>query len=174
MNKIHIGIDPGKSGFICVFKEWDIEFYEIPKIGDEVDLHKLNNIFNNIRIDDEGKSLHCVMEKVHSIFGSAAKSTFEFGRINGVIEAMLVCNGIPYTLIQPKEWQKEMFKGVDVKKKPSSTGKTQKTDTKSMALIAAKRLFPNIDFRRTERSKNTDDNKVDSILLAEFSRRNFS
>jgi len=173
MNKIHIGIDPGKNGFITLMTNKNIQFFSIPKIGNEVDIHKLNNIFSSIRIEDEGKSIHCVIEDVHAIFGSSAKSTFEFGRVNGLIESILVCNGIPYTKVQPKIWQKEMFSGIALQKKPSSTGKTMKNDTKLMALMAAKRLFPDMDFTATERSKNPHDGKVDSLLLCEYSRRKF-
>jgi hypothetical protein len=36
---------------------------------------------------------------------------------------------------------------------------------------AAKRLFPNIDFRRTTKCKNLDDNKVDATLMCEYARR---
>lgn len=174
MSKIHIGIDVGKNGFIAVINSDIIDFYEIPKIGSEVNLLKLSQLIYELRTFDEGKSMHCVIEQVHAIFGSSAKSTFEFGRISGILESMLVCNSIPYTLVQPKIWQKEMFSGIPLQKKPSSSGKTLKTDTKKMALMAANRLFPNIDFKRTERCKLVDDNKVDALLLAEFSRRKFS
>ena len=173
MNKVHVGIDPGKNGFICILTDEGFTFSEIPKIGKMVDIHELSKIFHNLYIDSAEKRVHCVIENVHALFGSSAGATFEFGYVNGVLEALLVSIGIPYTKIQPKEWQKEMFKGVDQMKKPSSTGKTHVNDTKGMALVAAKRLFPNLDLRATERSKNPHDGKVDSLLLCEFSRRNY-
>lgn len=173
MNKVHIGIDPGKDGFISVLTEDGFEFHSIPKIGKVVDIHMLSHIFHNIYIDSSEKRVHCVMEDVHAIFGSSAGSTFEFGFVNGVLEALLVSIGIPYTKIQPKEWQKQMFKGVDLMKRPSSTGKTFVNDTKAMALVACKRLFPELDLTATERSNKPHDGKVDSILLCEYSRRNY-
>ena len=36
---------------------------------------------------------------------------------------------------------------------------------------AAKRLFPDIDFRRTSKCKNIDDNMCDAMLMAEYARR---
>jgi hypothetical protein len=172
--KIHIGIDPGVDGFITVFyPDGATKSFEMPKIGKEVDLHALNNVFINLTMDNTLNNVHCVMEDVHSIFGSSANSNFTFGSINGSLKAFLMAHNISHTLVQPKKWQKEMWEGIKLQQKPSSTGKTMKTDTKSMSLIAFKRLFPNIDPRRNGLCKNPDDNKVDSVLLAEYSRRKF-
>ena len=114
---------------------------------------------------------HAVIESVHALFGSAAKATFSFGYIAGVLETFLVAYSIPYTKVQPKAWQKVMWQGVQMIKKPSFSKKTMVTDTKAMSEIAAKRLFPDIDFRKTERSTRMDDNKIDSVLMAEYCRR---
>jgi len=172
----YIGIDPGKKGFIAVLSVYDFDkpdwnFYPIPTIqGKIVDVVELNKIFKKIKTNTEIEC-HAVIEKVHAIFGSSAKATFDFGYTAGLLEAMLVAHSIPYTLVTPKEWQKEMWGGVPNIKKPSKSGKRQVNDTKAMSEIAAKRLFPEIDMRRTERSSKNDDNKIDSILMAEYCRR---
>lgn len=172
--KVHVGIDPGVTGFITVFyQDGKIDSFPMPKIGKEVDLHALNQIFVNFINNFVLGEIHCVIEDVHAIFGSSAGSNFTFGSINGSLKAFLVAHNIPHTFVQPKKWQKEMWEGVKLQTKPSSTGKTMKIDTKSMSEIAAKRLFPNIDLRKSTRASNSDDNKVDSILLAEYSRRKF-
>ena len=44
-------------------------------------------------------------------------------------------------------------------------------DPKPTSINAARRLFPNIDLRKNERCKKIDDNKVDSLLMAEYARR---
>ena len=175
MIKIRYGIDPGKTGFIC---EWcesrgTFDFYDIPKIGNEVDVRELNSFLKNRFAENGDYSIHCVIENVHAVFGSSAKGTFEFGKIVGVLEALLVANDIPFTKVQPKKWQKEMWEGIPMQKKPSSTGKTMNTDTKKMSLMAAKRLFPNIDLRKSKRATNPDHNKVDALLMCEYCRRNF-
>lgn len=170
--KIRCAINPGKSGFITVMiDETNLEFFQIPKIGKEVDLHSLDLIFKGIK--ELGSDLKFVIEDVHALFGSSSKATFSFGYIVGALTAMLVSNNISFIPVQPKKWQKEMWEGVPMMKKPSSTGKTEVTDTKAMSLIAAKRIFPNVDMRASERCKNPDDNKVDSLLMAEYCRRNF-
>ena len=47
----------------------------------------------------------------------------------------------------------------------------KEVNTKQTSFNAAKRIFPEVDFRKTERCKNYDDNKVDSVLLSEYGRR---
>lgn len=154
---MNIGIDPGVNGFITVFDgEW--KHYPIPKIGTEVDVNSLSLIFKSL-------SGHAVIEDVHAIFGSSAKATFKFGWITGLLEGFLVANNISFQKVAPKTWQKIMWVGIPQIKKGT------KTDTKAMSEMACKRLFPNINLGRTERCTTVDDNKVDSILLCEYSRR---
>ena len=172
MSSIYLGIDPGKQGFITgINPEVDkIAYYAISSIGDQVNLQELDQFLSEIAPFVK----HCVIEDVHAIFGAAAKATFNFGHIVGVLEGMLTAYKIPFTKVQPKKWQKEMWEGIPLQQSPSSTGKTMKTDTKKMSLLAVKRLFPNEDLRRTERSKKDDDNKVDSLLIAEYCRRHYA
>jgi hypothetical protein len=168
--KAFIGIDPGKTGFICKMSEDGIEFSQVPKIGTKVvDLLELSRLIESF----QGLNCHCVIEDVHAIYGSSAGATFEFGRVVGNLESFLVAYRIPHTRVAPKKWQKEMWQGVPVQKKKSKSGKTMTVDTKKMSEIAAKRLFPDVDLRKSTRAKNPDDNKVDSLLMAEYCRRKF-
>ena len=176
MIKIAVGIDPGKTGFIAIqnLSTNNHYFYEIPKIGNEIDLVALNKVFEEEVypfVVPQGKAvkIHAVIEDVHSIFGSSSKSNFSFGRTVGILHALLVANNIPYTAVKPKEWQKEMWQGVPVQKKAGG----KKNDTKATSELAARRLFPEIDFRRNERCRVSDDNKIDALLLCEYCKRNF-
>lgn len=172
MNKAYIGIDPGKNGFLTVINQKGyFEFYPIPLVGKELDILKINDIISSI-ISEES-DFHCVIEDVHALYGASAGSTFIFGYVCGVLEGILVANNIPYTKVAPKKWQKQMWEGIPLQQKSSSTGKTMVTDTKLMSLMAAKRLFPKVDLRETERCKKPHDGKVDSLLIAEYCRRNF-
>ena len=92
-----IGIDVGKGSFICVIGD-DITFERIPSVSSVVDIQALYKIIR-------GLQGHVVIEDVHAIYGSSAKATFEFGRISGIIEALVVSCGLPYTKVAPKEWQ---------------------------------------------------------------------
>lgn len=171
MDRVYIGIDPGEKGFITVMSDNSMVFFSI----------KDNDFYRIDAFLKEMKELHpnmvCIMEEVHAIFGSAAKSTFTFGEINGLLKGLLIANKIPYHLVQPKKWQSEIWDSKDmvvnyktVFIKGNET-KRKEVNTKQTSLNAASRLFPWVDFRKTERCKNPDDNKVDSILLAEYGRR---
>ena len=166
-----MAIDPGSKGFIVTQKNSEFSFYSIA----DNDLHQLAKIIENIRLSNT--NLVCVMEQIHAIFGSSAKATFSFGEIYGQLQGLLIANKIPYVLVQPKAWQKEMWTNSDMVvnyKKVAIKGKEtirKEVDTKNTSINAAKRLFPHIDFRKSERCKNVDDNKVDATLMSEYARR---
>jgi len=174
--KIRVGIDPGKNGGVFIFIESlntpkNYLYRSIPLIGKEYDIKLMDGIIKSYISDIE--DVFAVIEDVHAIFGSSANATFDFGFGCGIWEGILTANKIPYTKIQPKKWQAEMFEGIPKQTKPSSTGKTIKADTKKMAEMAAKRLFPNIDLRASERSVKSHDGKVDALLICEYCRRHF-
>lgn len=170
-NRVYLGIDVGSKGFITLNTGSEFKFYSIA----DNDIYQLSDIFRDIK--NEYPNVVCVMELIHAIFGSSAKATFAFGEINGILKGLLMANKIPYHLVPPKTWQKEMWDNKDlvvsyktIKVKGKDVSKKE-INTKQTSINAAKRIFPNIDLRKTERCKNYDDNKVDSLLLAEYGRR---
>lgn len=176
MEKTFIGIDVGKDGAITyVTPNGNWTSYKMPLIGKEVDTNRLSEIIKNIAIGSlkEGWNVFGCIEDVHAIFGSSAKATFQFGRNAGMLEMALVANEIPFALVQPKAWQKEMWQGVPIVKRLSKSGKTKVTDTKKTSEIACKRLFPNMDLRATERCKTNDEGIIDSVLICEYARRKY-
>jgi hypothetical protein len=114
-----------------------------------------------------GGNPHVVFEKLGVIFGSSKVTAFSMGYQSGAIEMMAIALGIPYTKVPAKQWQKDMFQGIDVIKK---TGKSS-NDTKAMALIAAKRLFPNQKLTFGEKATKPHDGLVDALLMAEYAKR---
>lgn len=172
MEKTYIGIDPGVKGFItAIFPNGKFEHFSIDE-NDDLDLHR---ILKSIR--ERSWQVVAVLEDVHAIFGCSAKSTFNFGEIKGVLKGLLIANEIPYSLVQPKTWQGEIWNNHDMIvsyktiKRAGKDIRQKVVDTKSTSINAARRLFPNIDLRRNERCKTIDDNKVDSLLMAEYARR---
>lgn len=170
MAKSWIGLDPGRKGFLAVMSEDGFSFFSIENHSDLEIADFLGQY--------KEKDCHVVIEDVHAVFGSSAGATFEFGRINGFLLGLLVAHKIPYTLVQPKEWQGEIWTNADMvvnyKKITQKNGKEinrKETDTKATSINAAQRLFPSIDFRKNERCRKIDDNKVDSLLMAEYARR---
>lgn len=171
MASIRGAFDVGKDGALVVF-EGDTIIYKIvtPKIGDQIDLRKIKEILSTLDL----KNIHIVIEDVHAIFGSSAKATFNFGWSLGILEGLLTMAQIPYTKVAPKDWQREMWQGVKPIYKPQKTeGQRKIVDTKATSLLAAQRLFPTIDFRKSERADKPHDGIVDAILMADYCRRKF-
>lgn len=178
MQKTYVGIDPGEKGFItALFPDGKKEFYSI----DEHDDLDLGRIFKDIK--KRSWEVVVCMEEVHAIFGASAGSTFNFGHINGMLKGLLIANEIPYHLVPPKEWQKEIWihqdeiyvnkiRNITDKETGVKVPKTIKAvDPKPTSFNAARRIFPNIDLRKNERCRKLDDNKCDSLLIAEYARR---
>lgn len=159
--KTYIGIDPGSKGFLtAIHPDGKIDFCSISE--------------NNYRdvskwLADNGTNAVCCMEEIHAVFGSSAKATFSFGETFGVLQGLLVALGIPFHLVQPKVWQKEMWITQD--KEYKTRGGKKSVDNKPTSINAARRLFPDVDFRRSEKCKNIDDNKCDATLICEYGRR---
>ena len=178
MEKTYIGIDPGQVGFISViFPNGKFEFYSIDENHD-LDLHRILK-----SVKERSWQVTAVMEDVHAIFGASAGSTFAFGEIKGILKGLLISEEITYTLVAPKDWQKEIWIHQDeiyITKQRTFTDKVsgeksvksyKAVDPKPTSINAARRIFPNIDLRKNERCRKVDDNKVDSLLMAEYARR---
>ena len=172
-----IGIDIGKNGAIVIqdLITGEITKHIMPLIANEIDVKSLYDIF----FEYKDKKCMCAMEDLHAIFGSSAKSTFTFGFVAGATEAIIVALGIPYRKVQAKTWQKEAFRGIKEVRKVSTTNKKGievkgRIDTKLMALLASKRLYPNFDSTPTERSKKAHDGIVDALLISDFVINNYN
>jgi len=170
-NRVYLGIDVGSKGFITLNTGNELKFYSI----EDNDKYQLSNILRDIK--EEYPNVVCAIEEIHAIFGSSAKATFAFGEINGLLKGLLIANKIPYHLVPPKTWQKEMWDNKDLVITYKTITKKDKTitkkdvNTKQTSFNAAKRIFPNVDLRKTERCKKPDDNKCDSLLISEYARR---
>lgn len=186
-NKIRIGCDPGaKGGVVALYHDGSLKMSKTPITGKEIDINQFKNIILEYAgdIDEKGNWINdvlVVVEDVHSIFGVGAKSNFQFGRALGILEGIISALDLPYIKIAPKKWQAVCFAGVPVVYKPgkmktNSKGEqklSQPVDNKAMALIAAKRIFPNQSFLATDRSKVAHDGIVDAALLAYFIKLNY-
>lgn len=170
-DRVYLGIDVGAKGFIALNTGKNIKYYSIA----DNDMYSLSNIFRDIKTTYP--NVVCVMEEIHALYNSAAKATFSFGEINGILKGLLIANNIPYHLIPPKKWQAEIWGNKDIVvtyKTIIVKGKSiqkKEINTKQTSYNAARRLFPMEDLRRTEKCKKFDDNKVDSLLISEYGRR---
>lgn len=169
--KYYIGIDPGAKGYVSIIDNNGkyIDSFPLFVNPDNPEISELSkNLFALTKYED---CCHVVVENVHALFGSSAKGTFNFGFTYGAIEGVISALGLPYTKVNPKVWQKTMFKGEKSLFKLSTTGKTQVLDTKKISFNVCHKIFPTVDLRRSSRAKKEDDNKADSLMMAEYGRR---
>lgn len=158
MRDRYIGIDPGSKGFACIWsKEFDeYEYYPLFE-GKRLNPDLLKRISD---ISEGGLRTMAIVEQVHSMPHDGVSRAFSFGTNYGKILGMFEALGIPYSTCTPGKWQKAMWEAVD---------KAQ--NTKLTSYNAARRLLPNMDFRRSERCKTFDDNKVDATLICLYAQR---
>lgn len=150
---IFVGIDPGKCGAVAEIRVTATEVWPIPMNGDR---YNLNNILG--MLPAIGKCF-AVIEQSQPMPKQGVKSCYTIGYGFGILEMALVANGIMYQTVRPNEWKRVMLNGV------------AKGDKKAMSIQAAKRLFPDVSLKRTERSRKDDDGFAEALLLAEFARR---
>ena len=164
----YIGIDIGKQGAYYILGEDGSEIARgpMPMIKKEVDWHALNAILEPYEMFN-GMTVY---EKLGVIFGSSKKTAFSMGEQYGAVRMCCISNNIRYTEIPAKKWQAEMFDG---QVKIYKTGSKSKVDTKAMALMCAKRLFPQVNLLMTDKSSVPHDGLVDALLMAEYARRKF-
>ena len=151
---IWIGVDPGaKGGYAVISKSetgqavfaypWDDTFFAM-------------EMANLMQFKEHG--IVAAVEKVGARPGQGTVSMFNFGKSAGYIEGVLSALGIPYQLVPPAKWKKEF----------SLIGKD-----KQASIITCRKLFPDLDLKRTERCRTDSDGKAEAMLICEYARRHF-
>ncbi len=151
-----MGIDPGLRGAIAV-----IDYSgKVCNTWLLADIMEYPSMFEELVTNEDVQ--HICIEKAQSMPGQGGSSMFNygvgFGRILGWCEGLTA--RVPYTLLAPNSWMKDMHKGV--------VGK----DGKTKSLEAVRRLFPN-EKLLPGRCKKPHDGLIDALLIAEYGRRNF-
>lgn len=151
MQKISVGVDPGKDGGVSIIWE-DYSVTSVPWS---------NNDYIELMNEVKSKSVYeklpmvCCVEKVGAMPGQGVTSMFNFGKSAGFIEGVLQVLRVPYQLIAPREWKKEF--GLNSNKQKS--------------VEVCRKLFPKVSLKRTERCKKDHDGMAESLLMAEYAKR---
>jgi crossover junction endodeoxyribonuclease RuvC len=149
-----IGIDPGISGAIAIFRDGNLDtIHDMPTLqiasGKTMKSH-ISGI-GLVRILETSKlvhgSVHIVIEKVGAMPGQGVTSMFNFGRSAGIIEGVVAALQRPYTYVTPAVWTKAVGRAAG----------------KDASRMRAMELFPaNADlFKRAK-----DDGRADAALIA--------
>jgi len=141
---VYLGIDPGQKGGYAMIDGDNICTYP----WDDKEFIEFVKKIDNA---------HCVccLEKVGAMPKQGITSTFNFGKSAGFIEGVLQTCGISYQLVPPQKWKKEFSISSD----------------KNQSITVCKRLFPNIDLKRTERCKTDSDGMAEAALMALYAKR---
>lgn len=157
-NDTVIGIDPGKDGFVTILKNRRI-LVSVPtpvirtgKTRRDYDVGGMVDLLIPFR-----KASLVVLEVQQAMPRQGGVSMFTIGHGYGLWQGIVAALQIPYLLVRPKTWQREMLEGV-----PGS-------DTKARSILKAKQLFPEADLRKTGSARSKDHHgKSDSILMAVY------
>lgn len=154
-----IGIDPGKSGAIAMVERnptkgedrviWAVDCPVIKSKGKT--LYDERSMANLLKIGRGSVQPFekVYLEKVHAMPGQGVTSMFEFGKGLGIWLGILSCMHKPYQLVTPQRWKRDMLKDVEG------------TDQKARAVIAAKRMFHDLELPYKK-----DHGKADAIMIA--------
>lgn len=150
---IIIGVDPGFSGAIAVFRPffWMMEIYDMPVVPNkkgknEIDLHNLHELL----APEDDKPHRAMVEQVAAMRGQGVSSMFRFGQGYGALQMGLAAHKIPTDYVTPAKWKKHFGLSRD---KGASRG-------------LAMQKFPSIadKFKRVK-----DDGRAEAALLALYS-----
>ena len=148
-----VGIDPGKSGAMAVI--WNDETLQPTLIE-----YTGPRCYKTSLCDILRTEIRVVVERLFARPGklSSAKANFELGRCMGELETMLSMCEIPFQEVTPQAWQKEFGISGD----------------KQTHIDCAKRLFPGVSLKRSEKCVKDFDGYADALLMAEYARRHMA
>ncbi len=159
-----VGIDPGIHGAIVMtdgrklFKYWKLPI-KIDGKEKYVHFEEVNQIFQLIV---RYQRPHVYLERAIP-FALGSKSAFTYGRGFEALLIALRVNQIPFTLVEPGRWTKEMHEGISADFKP-----------KKKSSIAVERLYPHLVALLPKEAKNGKklaDGPVDALLIAGYGLR---
>ena len=110
--RVFIGVDPGMKGALCAL---DPRTHQHQFISLGLPIAQLYEEISGLvdRIEEAELIPVAMIENVHSIQGTSAKSNFQFGYNVGSINTILQALRIPLDTVNPKKWQ--AFLGVTAK-----------------------------------------------------------
>jgi hypothetical protein len=153
---IYIGIDPGASGGIAAVEDVGGVVLTVPMPATDQDvLAVLVDLV--LQSAHFGEKVVAVLERVWSSPGWGHVGAFKFGMSLGALRMALTAAKIPFDLVLPRVWQKDL--SVTYPAKATTTVK------KNLTKARAQQLYPGV--RLTHAT-------ADALLLAEHCRRTFT
>lgn len=159
---IVIGIDNGlDGGVVAIASDRPIVCQVTPTLGSgkrSYDEQKMANVLRATFCGHTGE-LIAFIERAQAMPGQGVSSMFSIGLGFGIWRGLLTGLRIPFEVVSPQTWQKEMFSGVN------------RADTKAASALVAQRLRPDVDWRASQRCRKPHDGMTDAFCIAEYGRR---
>ena len=146
-----IGIDPGKSGGICVIHDNNIEAKKCPG-----SVHDMSLMFALIVEETPPYLIRVVLEKVWARPHDGRASVFTFAENYGQWEGIIASYEIEPHYVTPQAW----MKSYEVPKK------LKKTDRKNHIKSLAKKMYPELGRKITLAT-------ADAIIIADYGKKTF-
>lgn len=170
MKVSYLGCDPGLNGGFAVISGGQIRYkFAMPlidtirkdgKIKKEIDRNGVLSFLSAIP-----PPLRTVIEEQIPVRNQHIQGSHTLAKNYGILLMGFTATWVNYTEVPSSVWQAH-FGIVSVKE--------GKGTTKEQAYHIAQRLYPNVDFRKSDRSHKFHDGITDSILLATYCQFLFS
>ena len=166
MARLWVGIDVGKDGAIVALTDDGLLHAKTKtpvvtgvKSRREYDEPGMVRVLQSF--EREGMKPHVTIEKAQPLPPTmgGTQTNFARGLGFGLWKGILTALQIPHTVVASRTWQPAMFADQRV------------ADTRQASIVAASRLWPHVDWRRSEKAQKQDDGLTDAALLAEYGRR---
>lgn len=152
-----IGIDPGQTGAVAILVHgicvnvFDTPTEQVKKGKGTKTEYLPAQMADILRLHAKGS--HCFIEKVGAMPGQGVTSMFGFGKGFGLWLGILAALQIPYTLVTPQAWKKDIMQGLG--DKDAARGRAQQLHPEASDWISRKK----------------DIGRADALLVAEYGRR---
>lgn len=158
---IVIGIDNGlDGGVVAIHGSGPLIRLVTPTLGTgkrSFNLVAMADLLRVLSIDSNDKM--AFLERAQAMPGQGVTSMFSTGFGFGAWQGLLTALQIPFELVTPQKWQRDMFVGIN------------RDDTKAASALVAQRLRPDTDWRASPRCRKPHDGLTDAFCIAEYGRR---
>ena len=172
MGKSYIGIDCGLEGGVGVVDDvGNLKCKAVMPIskagkGRMINIIKLRELLLSFSCLNERNIFIIENPGGHAPSASGLRSmTYSFAVAETIVNLLSVEGvNLSYATVMSRKWQSEFWTRPQM-------AKGAKFDTKSAALAALEKIFPNRDWTANDRCRKAHDGIVDAVLLAEYGRR---
>ena len=159
---MRIGIDNGKDGAVVgVMPDWSTVVLEMPILGNELDERAVYKFLQRMKACSP-HDIYAVLEYAQVMPKQGSVSGFTIGRGYGAMRMALIALEIPFEIVRPRVWQKDV--GIVVPANVKDRSKRRKIIKEQSVKIVRRRL-PSVDL--TPGKKRTpQDGIADAACMA--------